>query len=220
VIDKLLFRRRPKPIGKLATDLDPKRTYFAGLLLRADEGRTDAISFATELKPDYSPLPLPEFASESERAGFAALEEASGIVADAMEVQGKLMVGTGQASIFEGAIGICYGLFIINLFRLYLKDDGVEIDYTLLGNFAASFARLFVYLDDAKKDELRRKGLEIYLDLLRSDHQNVKDWHDLLSKTVQSWLISTTSDKRTKELDEEYQKIFAAHLSTLYRAVE
>lgn len=137
-----------------------------------------------------------------------------------MGVHGKSLVGTERVSIFDGAIGICYGLFIFDLLRLYVKDDGVEIDIKLLGRYAADFAECYVYLDRARRNELCRKGLEIYRDMIESDLQNVKDWHNMLSKTVQLWLISTTSDKRTKKIDEEYQTLFASQLRILYDAVE
>ena len=211
-----LLRRTADSVRKLATGVDPKRRYLAGVLMRFDEGHSDAISFATDLEPSSSPRPIPAFTCESELAGFAAQSVASGVAADAMGANEKLMVGTERVSIFEGALGICYGLFIFNLLRLYLKDDGVEIDYKLLGRCAGDFANCFVYLDYAKRNELCRKALEIYRDMIESDHQNVKDWHDMLSKTVQLWLTSTTSDKRTKEIDDEYQTLFASQLRSLY----
>ena len=213
-----LLSRKPQSVRKLAPSVDPRRTYLAGLLMRFDEGHADAISFATELKPSYRPRPIPEFASESEMAGSAAISVALGIAAEAMGE--KLLAGTERVSIFDGAIGICYGLFIFNLLRLYLKDDGVEIDIKLLGHYAADFAECYTYLDRAKRNELCRKGLELYRDMIESDLQNVKDWHDMLSKTVRLWLISTTSDKRTKKTDEEYQTLFASQLHILYDAVE
>lgn len=211
-------RRKPNPVRKLATGVDPRRKYLAGLLMRFDEGYSDAISFATELKPSYSPRPISEFTSESEMAGSAALSVALGIAAEAMGE--KVLVGTERVSIFDGAIGICYGLFIFNLFRRYLKEDGVEIDYKLLARGAVEFAEMYVYLDRAARDGLFRKGLEIYRDMIKSDHRNVKDWHDMLSKTVQLWLVSTTSVKRTTKIDDEYQTLFASQLRILYDAVE
>ena len=68
------------------------------------------------------------------------------------------------------------------------------------------FAEQFVYLEDAQRNELAQKGMEIFKDMIESDHPKLKEWHDTLSKAVQIWLISATSDKRTKEQDEDMQR--------------
>ena len=212
-----LFRPRSKSGGKLATDHDSERPYFSGLLLRFDEEHAEAISFFSKVNPRFTQPPLPEGASESIRAGVAAYGLALGIACEAMGAQGKLMIDVGEVSIFEGAIGLSYAMFIFTLFSGYLKDDRIQIESKPV---ASGFTDLFVYLDDAQRKELAKKGIEIFKDMIGSDHQKVKEWHDTLSKAIQLWLISATSDKRTKENDEDFRKIFAGQLSALYKAVE
>lgn len=214
-----LFRRKSKPVGKLATDLDPKRPYLSGLLLRFDEDSADSVSFFTKLNPSFRPPPIPEDTSESERGGLAACSSAMGMAAEAMRLQGKLMLDGERVSILEGAIGISYAMFILTLLSIYLKDDDVELDSKLWGHLPVRFAEQFIWLDDAKRKELATKGLEIFKDMIESNHPKIKEWHDTLSKAVQIWLISTTSDKRTKEQDEDMKKIFSSHLDALYKSV-
>lgn len=110
-------------------------------------------------------------------------------------------------------------MFIWILFSNYLKNDGVKLDSKLWGHLPVRFAELFVWLDDAKRKEMAKKGLEIFKDMIESNHPKLKEWHDTLSKDVQIWLISATSDKRTKEQDEDFRKIFSSHLGALYNAV-
>ena len=42
---------------KLVTDLDRKRLYLSGLLLRFDEEMSEAVSFFSELNPRFKPPP-------------------------------------------------------------------------------------------------------------------------------------------------------------------
>ena len=142
-----------------------------------------------------------------------------GIASYAMRLQGKLMVGSKEVSIEEGAVGLSYALFIWILLSGYLKDDGVEIETVPL---ARDFAELFVYLDDAQRKELAKKGGEIFQDMIKhlTDTPKLQEWHGMLSKAVQLWLISATSDKRTKEGDEDLRKVFSGQLGVLYVAAK
>lgn len=212
-----LFRRKSRQVSRLATDLDTQRPHLSGVFVRFDEGHSEAVAFFSQLNPSFSPPSLPEGAPESVRAGFAAHDLAIGIAFEAMRSQGKLLLDGRDMSIFESAIGLSYAIFIFMLLSGYLKADGVEIDSKPL---ASGFAELFVYLNDAQRTELVKKGLELFQDMIGSAHEKVKDWHDTLSKAVQLWLISATSDKRTKEHDEDLRKVFASHLGALYRAME
>lgn len=204
---------------KLAIDLDRERPYLYGLLLRFDAGQSEATSFFSKLNPSFKPPPIPEGASQSVRGGFAACSLALSIAFAAMSSHGKLLVGSKEVSIEEGALGLSYALFIWMLLRGYLKDDGVEIETVPL---ARDFAELFVYLDDAQQKELAKKGGEIFQDMIKhlSDIPNLQEWHGILSRNVQLWVISTTSDKRTKENDEDLRKIFSYQLGWLYAAAE
>lgn len=201
---------------KLATDLDRERPYLYGLLLRFDEGQPEAASFFSKLNPSFRPTPIPEGTSQSVRGGFAACSLALSIALAAMSSHGKLMVGSKEVSILEGALGLSYAMFIWILLCGYLKDDGVAVDTV---SFPRCFADQFVYLDDTQRNELAQKGMEIFKDMIESDHPKLKEWHDTLSKAVQIWLISATSDKRTKEQDEDMKKIFSSHLDALYKSV-
>lgn len=214
-----LFRRKSKPVGKLATDLDPERPYLSGLLLWFDEVGSKTNSLITELHPSYSSPPIPEGLSENERGGFAAYSLAMFIAVEAMGKQGKTFTVEDEKLIFDGAIAISYAMFILTLFSGYLKDDGVEIDSKRLVPLWNSFPEVFVWLDDAKRKEMAKKGLEIFKDMIESNHPKIKEWHDTLSKTVMTWLLSATSDKRTKEQDEDFRKIFSSRLGALYNAV-
>jgi hypothetical protein len=214
-----LFRSKSKPVGKLATDLDPEQPYLSGLLLRFDEVHSKAISSITKLNPSYSPPPIPEGLSESERGGFAASSLAMCLVVEAMGKQGKGITEGDEELILNGAIAISYGMFILMLLSGYLKDDGVEIDSKRLGYLPSRFAELFVWLDDAKRKEMAKKGLEIFKEMSESNHPKIKEWHDTLSKIVRLWLISGTSDKRTKDHDEDFKTMFSSHLGALYNAV-
>jgi hypothetical protein len=200
----------------LATDLDRERPYLYGLLLRFNEGQSEATYFFSKLNPGFRPTLIPEGASQSVRGGFSACSLALSIAFAAMSSHGKLMVGSKEVTILEGALGLSYAMFIWILLRGYLKDDGVAIDTV---PFHRRFAEQFVYLDDTQRNELAQKGMEIFKDMIESDHPKLKEWHDTLSKAVQIWLISATSDKRTKKQDEDMQKIFSSHLDVLYKSV-
>ena len=204
---------------KLATDLDRERLYLSGLLLRFDEEMSEAVSFFSKLNPRFKPPPIPEGASLNIRGGVAAHSIAMGIASHAMRSQGKLMVGSKEVSIKEGALGLSYAMFIWILLRGYLKDDGIEIETVPL---ARDFAELFVYLDDVQRKGLAKKGWELFQDMIKhlSDTPKLQEWHDMLSKAVQLWLVSATSDKRTKEGDEDLRKVFSGQLGALYTAAE
>jgi hypothetical protein len=204
---------------KLAAHLDCERPYLSGLLQRFDEEMSEAVSFFTRLNPRFIPPSIPEGASLSVKGSIAAHSLAMGIASHAMRSLGKLMVGSKEVSIEEGALGLSYAMFIWILLSGYLKDDGVEIETVPL---ASNFAELFVYLDDAQRRELAKKGGEIFKDMINhlSDTQNLQEWHGILSKVVQLWLISATSDKRTMEGDEELREIFSGQLGALYAAAE
>lgn len=204
---------------KLATDFDRERPYLYGLLQRFNEETSEAVSFFTKLNPHFMPPSIPEGASLSVKGSIAAHSLAMGIASNAMRSLGKLMVDSKAVSIREGALGLGYAMFIWILLRGYLKDDGVEIDTVPL---ASDFAELFVCLDDAQRRELAKEGGEIFKDMINhlSDTQNLQEWHGILSKVVQLWLISAISDKRTMEGDEELRKVFSSQLGALYAAVE
>ena len=204
---------------KLAIDLDRERPYLYGLLLRFDAGQSEATSSFSKLHPSFKPPPIPEGASQSVRGGFVACSLALSIAFAAMSSHGKLMVGSKEVSIEEGALGLSYAMFIWILLRGYLKDDGVEIDTVPLPR---RFAEQFVYLDDAQRIELAKKGGEIFQDMIKhlSDTPDLQQWHGTLSKNVQIWFISATSDKRTKENDEDLRKVFSYQLGWLYAAAE
>lgn len=211
--------RRSQKLGQLATALGPKRPYLSGLLRRFNEEQSEAISFFSNLNPRFRPPLIPEGASQNVRGGIAAHSLAMGIASHAMRSQGKLMVGSKDVPIEEGAIGLSYALFIWILLRGYLKDDDVEIETVPL---AHNFSELFVYLDDHQRKELAARGGEIFQNMIKhlSDTPALQEWHNVLSKVVQLWIISATSDKRTKENDDDLRKVFAYQLNALYAAVE
>ncbi len=215
-----LFRRKSKPVGELTTDFDPERPYLSGLLLRFDEDQADSVSFFTKLNPSFRSPPIPEGTSESERGGLAAYSSAMVMAVEAMGAQGKLMLDGERTSILEGAIGISYAMLILTLLSSYLKDDGVELDSKLWGDLPVRFAELFIWLDDAKRKELATRGLEIFKNMLESNHPKLTEWHDTLSKAVRIWLISATPDKRTKGYDKDLRKVFNSYLGALYEAIE
>jgi hypothetical protein len=136
---------------KLATDLDRNRPYLSGLLLRFDEEQARTIEFFRKLNPSFFPPPIPQGASQSVRGQLAVHSLALGIAFAAMSSQGKLMVGSKEVSIMDGAIGLSYAMFIGILLSGYLKSDGVEIETIPLPN---SFAEQFVYLDKTQRKEL------------------------------------------------------------------
>jgi len=84
-----LFRRKSRLIEKLLTIADPHRPYLSGLLLRFDEGYSDAVSFFSAINPSFTPPPLPKGASETTKAGFAAYGLAISITFDAMRSNGN-----------------------------------------------------------------------------------------------------------------------------------
>jgi hypothetical protein len=213
---KKLLRRKSRSLDKLLTVGDPHRPYLSGLLLRFDEGYSDAVSFFSAINPSFTQPPLPKGASEARRAGFAAYGLAISIAFNAMRSNGKLLIDGGERSIVEGAMGLSYAMFIFILLSGYLKDDGVEIGSKPV---PAGFAEQFVYLDVAKCEAVATKGLKMFQDMIGSTHEKVKEWHDTLSKAVQLWLFSATSDKRTKEHDKELRKIFAGQPEALYKAI-
>jgi len=114
-------------------------------------------------------------------------------------------------------MGLSYAMFIFILLSGYLKADGIEIESKPV---LAGFAEQFVYLDAAKREAVATKGLKMFQDMIGSNHEKVKEWHDTLSKAVQLWLISATSDKRTQEHDQDLRKVFAGQLGALYRAIQ
>ena len=214
---KKLFRSKSRPLDKLLTFGDAHRPYLSGLLLRFDEGYSDAVSFFSAINPSLIPPLIPKGASEARKAGFAAYGLAISIAFGAMRSNGKLLIDGGERSIVEGAIGLSYAMFIFILLSGYLKDDGVEIESEPV---PAGFAEQFVYLDAAKREAVATKGFKMFQDMIGSTHGKVKEWHDTLSKAVQLWLISATSDKRTEEHDKDLRKVFAGQLEALCRAIQ
>jgi hypothetical protein len=143
-------------------------------------------------------------------AGFAAYGLAISIAFNAMRSNGKLLIDGEERSIIEGAMGLSYAMFIFILLSGYLKADGIEIESKPV---PAGFAEQFVYLDAAKREAVATKGVKMFQDMIGSNHEKVKEWHDTLSKAVQLWLISATSDKRTQEDDQDLRKVFAGQLA-------
>jgi hypothetical protein len=214
---KNFFRRKPRPLEKLLTVGDPQRPYLSGLLIRFDEGYSDAVSFFSAINPNFIPPPLPKAASEVRTASFAAYGLAISIAFGAMRSNGKLLIDGREKSIVEGAMGLSFAMFIFILLSGYLKADGIEIESEPV---IAGFAEQFVYLDAAKREAVATKGLKMFQDMISSTYEKVKEWHDTLSSAVQLWLISATPDKRTQGHDEDLRKVFAGQLEALCRAIQ
>lgn len=212
-----LFQHRVRPIEKFLIAKDPNRPYLTGLLLRFDEGYSEAISFFSAVNPNFTSPPLPNDVSETSMANSAAYGLAISIAFDAMRANGKLLIDGGERSIVEGAMGLSYAMFIFVLLVGYLKADGVEIESQPV---PTGFAEQFVYLDAAKREAVATQGLKMFQSMIHSNHEKVKEWHDTLSKAVQLWLLSGASDERTQEHDQDLRKIFAGQLEALYKAIQ
>ena len=196
--------------------MDATRPYLSGLLARFDEGYGEAIEFFQKVNPDFR-MPATANRTEAERAESAATGECLVRMIDAMSANGRLWVGNGKVSIFEGAVGIAYGMFILVLIKGYLKDDGVEIETPPLPTL---FVRQLVHLDEKQRAELVTRGLALFQDMIKSDEPNLIKWHDSLSTSIRLWLLSGSSEQRTKALDDEMRKAFASLLAAIYNAME
>lgn len=208
-----LFRSKAKQVDLLATNLDPQRPYFSGLLVRYDEAQAEAVAFFRRVNPNFNPPLIPRDATESEKVAIAAVGLSVGVAFEAMYAHKKLMIDTEQASMREGAIAVSYALFLFLLFSGQLKLNGVILDWKPV---AQTFARQFLYLDASKQKQLAREGLDHFKHLVGSDRQEVKEWLELLTKTVEIWLFSATSQKRTKEADASLRQVFTFQLKALY----
>lgn len=118
----------PKATNKLSSFHDPNRPCLSGLLIRFDEGLVDAVSFLNQIDPDFTLPQLPANSSLSEKASLAAHGQALSIAVEAMRLNGKLLVDENERTLFDGAIGIAYALFIFILLRSYLKNENIEIE--------------------------------------------------------------------------------------------
>ena len=212
-----LFGSKGKQVDRLATNLDPQRPYFSGLLVRYDEAQTEAVAFFRRSNPNFTPPSIPENAAESEKAGIAALSLSLAVAFEAMSSHDKLLIDGANASMREGAIGVSYALFLFVLFSGQVKLNGVVPDSKPV---AQRFAAQFIYLDASQQQELATKGLDLFKHLIGSDRQELKEWLESLTEAVELWLFSATSRKRTKEADMSLRQVFAAQLGALYRAVE
>ena len=201
----------------MSSPLDPNRPCLSGLLVRFDEGFSDAISFLNQIDPDFAPPQLPANSPLSEKASHAAHGETLSIAVKAMRLNGKLLVNENERALFDGAIGIAYALFIFILLRSYLKNENIEIEAIPIHT---SLSDLFVWLDTVEREELATKGISIFQEMIESKHPKVVEWHDELSKAVHVWLISANSDKRTPENDALVVQLFSELLTALYKAVD
>jgi len=208
-------RSLSEPIEKKsATDRDPSHPYLSGVLARFDEGYSEASAFFSKLDPSFKMPSLPEGPARV-RAGSAAYGLALGVTAEAMVSKSKFSLDAREV-IRESAVNVSYAMFIFTLLVHYLKADNVEIDPQPL---ASGFASLYSHLNDVQRTEIKDQGTALFQDMIGPGYAKVKDWHLSLSKAVEIWLLSATSDKRTKENDEQMRKVFGYQLEALHKAI-
>lgn len=131
----------------------------------------------------------------------------------------KALTSLGQPSIgepkptFTHSIAVVFAIYIYVLFSNYLKHDGLQIRPH---SVASGFANLFANFSKSDRAAIENNGLEMFKRTLARNSKTMQEWHDNLSKTIQIWLISATSSKRTPQHDQALQQILELQLKTLH----